>query len=292
MQNFTHFNTDGEVFMVDVSVKKPIKRTASAIAKIVLSKDTIEKIQNNSLQKGNALSAAKIAGIMAVKKTDELIPLCHSLPIEHADLFFDFVQEGIEIKSLVVTTAKTGVEMEALIAVSVAALCIYDMCKAVDKNIKIENIYLLEKKKFESFKIVSVNISEKKGEVKIPVSEVFLVENKGIECDAHADGGNREVSLLSSEEINKLKQKGFDVNYGDFAENITTNGVELDKLPIGTLLYLGEAILQITQIGKECHSGCNIFQKIGKCIMPEKGVFAKIIKGGKINNESNCYYCI
>lgn len=292
MQDFTHFNQQGEVFMVDVSSKDIVKRIASAYAKVLLAQNTLEKIKNNAIQKGNVLSAAKIAGIMAVKKTDELIPLCHSLPVEHADLSFNFVEDGIEIKSFVVTTAKTGIEMEALTAVSVASLCIYDMCKAVDKNITVQNIHLLEKKKYKQFKIVSINISDKKGEKKIPVKEALFVENKGLKGDSHAEGGLKQVSFLAKEEFDKIKQNGFVVNYGDFAENITTEGVELHKLPVGTILHLGEAVIEITCIGKKCHNKCNIAQKTGKCIMPEKGVFGKILKGGKINYESNCYYCI
>lgn len=292
MKDFTHFNSSGEVSMVDVSSKETIKRTASACGKIFLSNETIKKIQENKIQKGNVLSTAKIAGIMAVKKTDELIPLCHSLPVEHADLSFEFMPDGIKIKSFVATTAKTGIEMEALTAVSVAALCIYDMCKAVDKNMKIENVHLLEKKKLKSFKIVSINTSAKKGEVKIPVKEANLIKDVGLEGDAHAQGGIRAVSLLASEDVDKTKEDGFDVTYGDFAENITTKGVALDKLAVGTTLHLGEAVVEITQIGKECHDGCAVYKKVGKCVMPKKGVFAKIVKGGAITNESNCYYSI
>jgi len=149
MDNFSHLDEQGKAVMVDVSPKNTIKRTAIAYGKIILKSNTIQLLKDNMLKKGDALSVAKIAGIMAAKKTDDLIPLCHGLNLEHVDLEFEVVKDGVEIKSFVTTSGKTGVEMEALTAVSVAALTIYDMCKAVDKEMKIENIYLVEKKKYE-----------------------------------------------------------------------------------------------------------------------------------------------
>ena len=143
----THVNSAGNAFMVDVSSKKIVKRTASAYGKIILQKETINLVKSNLLKKGDVLAVAKIAGIMAAKKTEELIPLCHCLNLEHVDINFNIVDDGIEIISQVITSGKTGVEMEALTAVSVSALTVYDMCKAVDKKMTIENIYLVEKKK-------------------------------------------------------------------------------------------------------------------------------------------------
>jgi cyclic pyranopterin phosphate synthase len=145
----THVNSSGNAFMVDVSLKKVVRRTASAYGKILLQKETIDVVKSNLLKKGDVLAVAKIAGIMAAKKTEELIPLCHCLNLEHVDINFNVLDDGIEIISQVITSGKTGVEMEALAAVSVSALTVYDMCKAVDKKMKIENIYLVEKKKEE-----------------------------------------------------------------------------------------------------------------------------------------------
>jgi cyclic pyranopterin monophosphate synthase len=145
----THVNSAGSAFMVDVSSKKIVRRTASAYGKIILQKATVDLVKSNLLKKGDVLAVAKIAGIMAAKKTQELIPLCHCLNLEHVDIDFNIVADGIEIISQVITSGKTGVEMEALTAVSVSALTVYDMCKAVDKTMKIENIYLIEKKKEE-----------------------------------------------------------------------------------------------------------------------------------------------
>lgn len=147
----THVNSAGNAFMVDVSSKEVVRRTASAYGKILLQKETIDLVRANLMKKGDVLAVAKIAGIMAAKKTEELIPLCHCLNLEHVDINFNIADDGIEIISQVITSGKTGVEMEALTAVSVSALTIYDMCKAVDKKMNIESVYLVEKKK-ESIK--------------------------------------------------------------------------------------------------------------------------------------------
>ena len=144
----------------------------------------------------------------------------------------------------------------------------------------------------KKFRIVSINIADKKGEKKIPIPEAVLKENFGIEGDAHGGVWHRQVSLLAREDVEEMIKKGAKVSYGDFAENITTEGIDLASLPIGTILNLGGAVLEVTQIGKECHEHCAIFRQIGDCVMPRKGIFTRVIKGGKINNESNCYYDI
>jgi len=132
--------------MIDVGKKEKTERIAKAAAFIELSEEIIEKIRSNTVPKGNVLEIARIAGIMAVKKTDDIIPLCHNIEIEHADVNFTVKPDGIAIASRVSTTAKTGVEMEAMIACSAAALTIYDMCKMFSKAIKISNIELIEKR--------------------------------------------------------------------------------------------------------------------------------------------------
>ncbi len=133
-------------------------------------------------------------------------------------------------------------------------------------------------------KIIAVCKSEKKGTKKEVVTEGFLREDFGLIGDAHADCcTHRQVSLLAIESINKMRSLGFDIGPGDFAENITCEGVELVSLPVGTRLLIGkEVILEVTQIGKECHSRCAIYRQIGKCIMPREGVFAKVIGGGLV----------
>ncbi len=133
-------------------------------------------------------------------------------------------------------------------------------------------------------KIIAVCKSEKKGTKKEVVTEGVLKEDYGLVDDAHADCcTHRQVSLLTIESINKMQGLGFDVSPGDFAENLTTEGIDLVSLPVGTRLSIGEGIiLEVTQIGKECHSGCAIYRQIGKCIMPKEGVFAKVIRGGLV----------
>jgi MOSC domain-containing protein YiiM len=134
-------------------------------------------------------------------------------------------------------------------------------------------------------KVVAVCISATKGVRKDNIQKGILKTGYGLEGDAHADSGwHRQVSLLSMESIAKARQMGMDVGPGDFAENITSEGIELFTLPIGTLLNVGDSVvLEISQIGKECHTGCAIMKQTGKCIMPKEGVFAKVIKGGPVN---------
>ncbi len=131
-------------------------------------------------------------------------------------------------------------------------------------------------------KIISINISEKKSVKKKPVEEALLVKDKGIEKDAHAEGGIRQVSLLAIESIEKMRQMGLDVNPGDFAENITTEGLDLLSIPIGSKIQIGDTLLEVTQHGKICHTKCNIYKTVGDCVMPKEGIFCKILKGGTI----------
>jgi cyclic pyranopterin monophosphate synthase len=144
---FTHIAPAGTIRMVDVSGKPVSRRTATAAGFIRLQRDTIRKINELGIAKGNVLAVAHVAAVNAVKRTDELIPLCHSLPVQHVDVVFREKTNGIEIECTVTTTAQTGVEMEALTGVSVAGLTIYDMCKAIDKTMEISRIRLLSKRK-------------------------------------------------------------------------------------------------------------------------------------------------
>lgn len=132
--------------------------------------------------------------------------------------------------------------------------------------------------------VIAVCRSEEKGTKKETIPEGILKEEYGLAGDAHADCcTHRQVSLLAIESIAKMRNQGFNINPGDFAENLTTEGIELVSLPVGTQLSIGEEIiLEVTQIGKECHAGCAIFQQIGKCIMPKEGVFARVIRGGSV----------
>jgi len=130
--------------------------------------------------------------------------------------------------------------------------------------------------------VVAVCISEKKGERKKPVAEVALQVDHGIVGDAHAGNWHRQVSLLAQESIDKMRALGLDVTTGDFAENITTRGIDLVSLPIGSRLKIGQTLLEVTQIGKECHARCAIFYQAGDCVMPKEGIFAKVLAAGTI----------
>ncbi|KKY02746.1 MULTISPECIES: cyclic pyranopterin monophosphate synthase MoaC [Paraclostridium] len=142
---FTHFNEHGKAKMVDVSEKDETKRTATAKGSISMNSGTIEIIKQGKIKKGDVLSVAQVGGITGAKKTWDLIPMCHNIFLTGADIKFNILEAEIEIEATVSTVGKTGVEMEALTAVSMAALTIYDMCKAIDKDMVINNIRLVKK---------------------------------------------------------------------------------------------------------------------------------------------------
>lgn len=289
---FTHFNESGRAHMVEVGAKDNTKRAAIARGRIVMKKETLEMIKIGVIKKGDVLSVAQIAGIMGAKRTSDLIPMCHNIFLTGADLRFNFIDNAVEVEAEVKTTGKTGVEMEALTAVSLACLTIYDMCKGVDKDMVIEDIKLIKKTGGKTgtylrgnvtAKVLSINISEKKGVVKNPIEEGIFIEEFGLKDDAHSGPWHRQVSLLGIESFEKMTEQGAEgLVPGIFAENITTEGIVLYELPIGTRLAIGETIHEVTQIGKECHTGCEIARKVGKCVMPKEGIFTKVIKGGII----------
>jgi cyclic pyranopterin monophosphate synthase len=142
-KKLSHYDSAGQVSMVDVGGKQPTTRTATARAFVAMAPRVIRALPNNA--KGDPLEVARIAGISAAKKTSELIPLCHQLPLSHAGIDFRVTKNGIEITATASTVAQTGVEMEALTAAAIAALTIYDMTKALDKEIEIREVHLLEK---------------------------------------------------------------------------------------------------------------------------------------------------
>jgi MOSC domain-containing protein YiiM len=135
----------------------------------------------------------------------------------------------------------------------------------------------------ETGKIVAVSVSLKKGVKKTNIRSGRLVENHGLENDAHVGDWHRQVSLLALESIAKMRGKGLEVDPGDFAENITTEGIQLWELPVGTRMKLGEdALVEVTQIGKECHDRCAIFHQVGDCVMPREGIFVRVMKRGEV----------
>lgn len=290
-KNLSHINEKGDINMVDVSGKTDSLRTASAIGAILMKPETIAKLLKKKTPKGNVLTTAKIAGIIAGKQTSNLIPLCHNIKINKINIDFIIDQDKIIIKSGVISYDKTGAEMEALTAVSIAALTIYDMLKAVDKTIVITGITLDTKSggktKILSGKVVSINISSKKGTQKTPVDKCVLIENSGIKNDAHAEkDSDRQVSFLSLNSFDKMKNNKIKLSYGIFGENIDVQGLDVYKLPLKTEIeFISGAKLIVKKIGKECHDHCAIYETVGDCIMPREGIFCKVVRGGVINKN-------
>lgn len=144
------------------------------------------------------------------------------------------------------------------------------------------------------FSIESVNISEKKGVQKRPVGKIELKEGYGIVGDAHAGKWHRQVSFLSIESIDHMREKadGFEIRNGDFGENIITRGIDWKKVKVGARIRINGAELEVTQIGKECHSGCAIYDAVGECIMPKQGIFARVLKGGVVSDKDIGYYSL
>jgi cyclic pyranopterin phosphate synthase len=147
VNDFSHIDKEGKIKMVDVSGKPVSKRTAVASGSVRMAAGTVSKLREGTLKKGDALATARIAGIMGAKRTSDLIPLCHPLPVDDISLKLELREDSVEIEASVTSTARTGVEMEALTAVSVAALALYDMCKAVDKGMVIDEVKLISKTK-------------------------------------------------------------------------------------------------------------------------------------------------
>lgn len=289
--DLTHFNEEGRARMVEVGGKKVTKRLAKAEGKILMEKETLEQIKEGRMKKGDVLSVAQVGGIIGAKKTSELIPMCHNIFITGIDIEFTYLENGIKAVAIAKTQGQTGIEMEALTAVSTCLLTIYDMCKAIDRGMEIKDIRLLEKeggasgsyKRNTGAKVISVNTSKEKGVIKQAIGQGDFKENSGLEGDAHAGKWHRQVSLLGLESFKKMENEGVeDLQPGIFAENITTEGIKLYQLPIGTRLKIGESIQEVTQIGKKCHSGCEISQKVGKCVMPTEGIFTQVIQEGRV----------
>jgi cyclic pyranopterin phosphate synthase len=325
----THVDAAGEARMVDVGGKTPTCRTALVGARVWMAPATMELLKRQALPKGDVLAVARVAGIMGAKRTSELVPLCHPLALTHVDITFAVAEDEprLDIECITRTEDRTGVEMEALTGAAVAAITIYDMCKAVDRGMIIGDLRLLEKTggKEDYIRtgeavddaaasatalgdatsagtaaatatgtaapaeaalpvgsVVTVNISAAKGERKKPVDEVMLLPEHGIEGDAHAGPWHRQVSLLAQESIDKMVAKGLSVGPGDFAENVTTTGIDVAALPIGTKLELGGALVEVTQIGKECHTRCAIYYQAGDCVMPREGIFVRVLSGGRV----------
>ncbi|MFW5999409.1 MAG: cyclic pyranopterin monophosphate synthase MoaC [Halanaerobiaceae bacterium] len=295
MSELNHFDNQGRSRMVDVGDKDVTRRRAVAGGIIAVTEKILKLISAGEVKKGDVFEVSRVAGIMGGKKTPQLIPMCHPLTLDNIEVKFAVEEDKklIYVYTVVKNRGRTGVEMEALTAASTACLTVYDMCKGVDKGIKIKDIRLLKKSGGKSGDYLAEELSgraeefctsEKKGVTKESVGEVVLRKDHGIEGDAHAGDWHRQVSLLAREDIEMMEEKGLDLDPGDFGENIITQGFNLVSLPVGTRLSFaqGEVVLELTQKGKECHDRCQIYHRTGDCIMPRRGVFARVIAGGRL----------
>ncbi len=309
--DLTHINEQGRARMVDVSAKGETERVARAAGFVRMAASTVELVRTGGCKKGDVLAVAQVAGIMAAKRCWETVPMCHPIQLTGVDVRFSVEDAGVAIEAECRCCGKTGVEMEALCAVSAAGLAVYDMLKAHQRDMVIEEVRLLEKSGGKSGhfvaekgagvagekdagaagacgaptaagQVVAVSVSRQKGTRKTPVDAIELQVGLGIVGDAHAGAWHRQVSLLPQESLEAMLEKIPGLAPGDFAENIMTRGLDLKALPVGTVLEVGEAELAITQIGKTCHNDCEIRRLAGDCVMPREGVFCVVTRPGSV----------
>lgn len=293
-QTLTHQDSEGRVKMVDVGRKEPSMRIATAFSSMFAGEKALELLKNGQLAKGDAWAASRVAAIMAAKKTSEFIPLTHPIRLDSVRVdLFPLGKDRIGCFATASAFDRTGVEMEAMVAASTAMLNMYDMVKGVDKGARIEQTMLVSKTGGKSGdwlssaaqvgRIEKLATSKGKGTPKDPCDEAVLKVNFGLESDAHGGDWHRQVSMLGVESIEKMRRQGLSVDFGSFAENIATSGVCLFELPIGSLVWCENgAVMQVTQIGKECHTKCAVYYKAGDCVMPREGIFTIVLTGGRI----------
>ena len=323
-RTLSHVDARGQARMVDVSDKKDTKRTALAEGFVAMHPDTLAMIVEGRAAKGDVLATARVP-IMGAKQTAASSPCAIpgtsrcAIELNRSRRGSGDGRIGIHVTRSDRRHRQDGIEMEELTATSVACLTIYDMCKAIDRGMEISEIHLLRKAGGKTGlwergsgdgsisvpsagersdaaadddrrgvvvgTVTSVNISERKGTRKHPVSSgtIMLRKDWGVEGDGHAGDWHRQVSLLARESIDKAVARGLDVHEGDFAENITTKGFVPYELPIGTRLRIGDTLLEISQIGKACHTRCAIYRLAGDCIFPREGIFTWVLEGGDIH---------
>ena len=291
--DLTHVNEQGRARMVDVSDKPATDRVARAAGFVRMAPSTVELVRTGGAKKGDVLAVAQVAGIMAAKRCWETVPMCHPVALTGVDVRFSVEGGGVGIEATCRCHGETGVEMEALSAVSAAALTVYDMLKAHQRDMVVEEVRLVEKTGGASgdfsargvrgaATVEAVCVSEEKGTRKHPVDEIELVVGEGVAGDAHAGRWHRQVSLLPAEAVDELRGLLPELAPGDFAENVLTRGLDLKALPVGTVLRAGAAELVVTQIGKECHAACEIRRLTGRCAMPTEGIFCVVTRGGSL----------
>lgn len=291
--DLTHVNEQGRARMVDVSDKPATDRVARAAGFVRMAPSTVELVRTGGAKKGDVLAVAQVAGIMAAKRCWETVPMCHPVALTGVDVRFSVEAGGVGIEAACRCHGETGVEMEALSAVSAAALTVYDMLKAHQRDMVVEEVRLAEKTGGASgdfsargvrgaATVEAVCVSEEKGTRKHPVDEIELVVGEGVAGDAHAGRWHRQVSLLPAEAVDELRDLLPELAPGDFAENVLTRGLDLKALPVGTVLRAGAAELVVTQIGKECHAACEIRRLTGRCAMPTEGIFCVVTRAGSL----------
>lgn len=301
--DLTHVNDQGRARMVDVSEKGRTLRVARAAGKVRMAPGTLELVRTGGAKKGDVLAVAQVAAVMAAKRCWELVPMCHPVGLTGVDVSFSLEPDGVAIEATCRCVGETGVEMEALTAVSVAGLTIYDMLKCHQRDMVIDEVRLLEKTGGKSGRFVrgegdavvdgpsrtvpeavveAVCVSEAKGTRKRPVDEIELAVGTGVVSDAHAGAWHRQVSLLPAEAVDELRDLLPELAPGDFAENVLVRGIDLKALPVGTTLSCGTAELVVTQIGKTCHNDCEIRRLTGRCAMPTEGIFCVVTRPGTV----------
>jgi len=292
--SLTHQDSEGRVKMVDVGHKEPTLRVATAFSSIFAGEKALELLKSGTLAKGDAWAASRVAAIMAAKKTADFIPLTHPIRLDSVRVdLFPLGKDRVGCFATARAFDRTGVEMEAMLAATTAMLNMYDMVKGVDKGARLEQTMLVRKTGGKSGewlaataqigRVEKLATSRGKGTPKDPCDEAVLKVNFGLESDAHGGDWHRQVSLLGVESIEKMRNKGLQVDFGSFAENIATSGVCLYELPIGTLIWCENGVvMQVTQIGKECHTKCAVYYKAGDCVMPREGIFTIVLAGGPL----------
>ncbi|HOY66506.1 MAG TPA: cyclic pyranopterin monophosphate synthase MoaC [Candidatus Ozemobacteraceae bacterium] len=294
----THLDGEGRVKMVDVGGKAVTKRCAVAFGSVRVGEKALSLLRDGQIAKGDAWAATRVAAIMAAKRTSDLIPLTHPIRLDAVNITLaPWGTERVAIVAEALASDRTGVEMEAMTAVSVAQLNLYDMVKGVTKGVALEGCRLLLKTGgksgdwigdgVEAGRIEKLATSRAKGIPKDPTDEVMIKLGFGVEGDAHGGDWHRQVSLLGIESIRKMQEKGLKVDFGSFAENIATSGILLYELPVGSLIWSGGGVLlEVTQIGKECHTKCAVYHKAGDCVMPREGIFARVLAGGPLRTAN------
>ncbi len=282
--------------MKDVSHKPVTTRKAVAEAFIFTS-------WVRESPKGSVECTAAVCATAAAKETSRLLPLCHPIFTDSVEVDVEYEQAagGFRVTARVISRAPTGPEMEALHACSAAALCIYDMLKGVAPAMNVQGPWLRHKSGGGSGtkdippprprfgRVVSINLAAKKGDPKQAVRRAVFIRGEGMEGDAHR-GTKRQISMLDVESISLIENElGEPLPPGAFGENITYWGPPLYRYPVGTRVRTGDVLLEISAIGKECHSGCSIERRVGRCVMPHRGVFLHVLEGGVVESGDRIF---